>query len=71
MDYLMERKLPAWVGAFPWTGIEVSGRLSAMKGQTLASAKTIAKECLLADGASRAWIVNSRGDRLFITRRTR
>jgi hypothetical protein len=71
MDYFLERKMPLWVRAFRWSGVETDGRLAEMSLQTLPAAKEIAKECLAADNVSTAWIVNTRGDRLLITRRTR
>lgn len=71
MDYMLERKMPPWVGVFPWNGVEVGGKVSSMKSQSLPSAKNIAKKCLLADNAKIAWILNTRGDRLLVTRKSK
>ena len=71
IDYMREKEMPLWAGAFPWSGSEVNGRISKMKLQSLPSAKKIAKKCLLADNAETAWILNTRGDRLFVTRKTK
>lgn len=71
IDYMREKEMPLWAGAFPWSGVEVNGRIAPMRLQSLPSAKRIAKECLLADNAEIAWILNTRGDRLLVTRKSR